>query len=370
MANSLTANTTTVPGPQLPVATGASILSSDIAPKQLSDNNGAGTVLGYSSTDLISFYGATPVAQPSSALEGSVNQNAGSGVITIFNTATVSPSGIATITVTEADTVTMPVVPPMITTDLVIVNKPTLDAGLGLCMCRVSSTTAIALVLANVTAGTLTPTVTQSYLVTTVGTNLQLTAVLTPAAVAAATVVEQTFNVAGVGPGMLVNVNKPTTQTGLGVLSARGVSDGVLGITYINPTAAVITPTAGESYKVLAVTGLVQDSALLQYGLAIGSVTVAAATTAEKALSDATMLGTDVWVGATKPTLQAGIAIAGGRVSPTAGNAFVTLVNATAAVVTPTNTELYGVTIFRPVAAAVMSVFTATITPTSVAAKT
>ncbi len=121
---------------------------------------------------------------------------------------------------------------------------------------------------------------------------------------------------------------------------------------------------------VLAVTGLVQDSALLQYGLAIGSVTVAAATTAEKALSDATMLGTDVWVGATKPTLQAGIAIAGGRVSPTAGNAFVTLVNATAAVVTPTNTELYGVTIFRPVAAAVMSVFTATITPTSVAANT
>ena len=33
------------------------------AGKQLSDNNGSGTALGQSSADLVSLYGATPVAQ-------------------------------------------------------------------------------------------------------------------------------------------------------------------------------------------------------------------------------------------------------------------------------------------------------------------
>lgn len=34
--------------------------------RQLSDNNPSGTALGQSSTDLVSFYGATPVAQRAS----------------------------------------------------------------------------------------------------------------------------------------------------------------------------------------------------------------------------------------------------------------------------------------------------------------
>lgn len=38
--------------------------------KQLSDNNGSGTGLGQSATDLISFYGATPVAQATLAANG------------------------------------------------------------------------------------------------------------------------------------------------------------------------------------------------------------------------------------------------------------------------------------------------------------
>ncbi len=342
---------------------------------QLSDGNSAGTVLGTSATDKISFYNATPVVQPTSNLQaavpsaatGTFNQSGGAAALTVFNSATTSPSSVATITVAE-QSFTMPTVPPMLTTDLIIVNKPTVDAGIGLCMSRVSTATAIALCFANVTAGTLTPTVTQSYLVTSVGTNMLLSQALTPAAVAAATIVEQTFNVTGVNAGMLVNVNKPTTQSGLGVLSARGVSNGVLGITFINPTAAVLTPTAGETYKIAALPGLVAASPILQYGMAIGSVTSAANTTAEKILQENTLLGSDIWVGATKPTLQAGIGITGGRVSPTSAAAYVTIVNATAAVVTPTSTELYGVTIYRPIAGAIMSVYTQTITPVAVAA--
>lgn len=35
-----------------------------VYPKQLSDASPAGTTLGQSSTDLVSFYGATPVVRP------------------------------------------------------------------------------------------------------------------------------------------------------------------------------------------------------------------------------------------------------------------------------------------------------------------
>lgn len=38
--------------------------------KQLSDDNSSGTALGQSATDLISFYGATPIVQASLAANG------------------------------------------------------------------------------------------------------------------------------------------------------------------------------------------------------------------------------------------------------------------------------------------------------------
>ena len=41
--------------------------------KQLSDGNPGGSGLGQSATDLISFYGATPVSQRSSSLQTSSN---------------------------------------------------------------------------------------------------------------------------------------------------------------------------------------------------------------------------------------------------------------------------------------------------------
>jgi hypothetical protein len=37
-----------------------------VYPKQLSDGSPAGTTLGQSSTDLVSFYGVTPVVRPAS----------------------------------------------------------------------------------------------------------------------------------------------------------------------------------------------------------------------------------------------------------------------------------------------------------------
>lgn len=66
------------------------------AAKQLSDANSQGTVMGQSTTDLIGFYGATPIAQRSLAAEATslvgtasstaVDTNLKAAVIEIMNT--------------------------------------------------------------------------------------------------------------------------------------------------------------------------------------------------------------------------------------------------------------------------------------------
>jgi hypothetical protein len=45
--------------------------------KQLSDGNPDGTTLGQSSTDLIAFYGATPIARPAGAAQAAVTDASG-----------------------------------------------------------------------------------------------------------------------------------------------------------------------------------------------------------------------------------------------------------------------------------------------------
>ncbi len=75
-------------------------------------------------------------------------------------------------------------------------------------------------------------------------------ATLTPAIVATIVCAEQSF---AVGPGDLnpsaqVSVTKPTTQTA-SVVAARVVSATNIGIVFCNPTAAGVTPTAGEVYQ-------------------------------------------------------------------------------------------------------------------------
>lgn len=52
-----------------------------MAVKQLSDNDGAGTVLGQSTTDKVGFYGVTPIVQPTVTAIGTttISQVATSG---------------------------------------------------------------------------------------------------------------------------------------------------------------------------------------------------------------------------------------------------------------------------------------------------
>jgi len=76
---------------------------------------------------------------------------------------------------------------------------------------------------------------------------------------------------------------------------------------------------------------------------------VAANTTAEQTVAVTGLATTDVVIGISKPTAQAGLGVAGGRVS-SAGNLGITFVNASTAAITPTASETYSVTVMRPLA--------------------
>jgi hypothetical protein len=78
---------------------------------------------------------------------------------------------------------------------------------------------------------------------------------LTPAIVATIVAAEQSFVV---GPGDLstsaaVFVTKPTINGAISVCQARVIDATHVGITFVNPTAAGVTPTAGEVYQFVVV---------------------------------------------------------------------------------------------------------------------
>lgn len=85
-----------------------------------------------------------------------------------------------------------------------------------------------------------------------IGNAFLLQAALTPSQVATITAPEQTFTVNGLIVGDFVQVMKPSAQAGLGIAGARVTAANTLGITYVNPTAGNITPTA-ETYVILVV---------------------------------------------------------------------------------------------------------------------
>jgi hypothetical protein len=79
---------------------------------------------------------------------------------------------------------------------------------------------------------------------------LLLQATLSPSIVNTITAPEQTFTVNGLLVGDFVQVQKPTAQAGLGIVGSRVTAANTLGITFVNPTAGNITPTASEIYLI------------------------------------------------------------------------------------------------------------------------
>lgn len=340
--------------------------------RQISDGNGLsggpGNTFGQSPLDLISFFGAPSVVQPSGGFEAAATSMAG-GLLNSY-APTLSPASVAANTTAEQTfTVTG-----LAATSLVIVNKPTAQAGLGIAGVRVSAANTLAINFSNDTSGSITPTASEVYQVTelTAGDGLVFTASLSPAAVAANTNVEQLFTVASgnVAIGTAVAVNKPTSQAGLGIAGARVSAANQVAITFFNNTASPITPTAAESYSFASLNGLSAASNVLLYDINVGTLAgVAPNTTAEQNLLATGVLATDVAVGVSKPTAQAGLGIVGQRVVQ-AGTVGINFINATGSTITPTGSEIYKVELFRTTPVAPMTEYAQTLTPVSVAANT
>ena len=163
----------------------------------------------------------------------------------------------------------------------------------------------------------------------------------TPALVAANTSAEQAFTIQnGTGAAMLpattdlvICVNKPTAQAGLGYAQARISASNTVQQLYFNATAAGITPTAGENYGYVLIRGLPTISSTLT------PVAVAANTSAEQQFS-VPGIPVGAWVSVVKPTTNAGLAIVGCRVV-SAGSVGIHFMNLTGVPITPTAAESY-----------------------------
>ena len=76
---------------------------------------------------------------------------------------------------------------------------------------------------------------------------------ISPAQVGAATTSEQAFTCAGLRANDVVQAVKPTLQAGLAVASARVTTVNQVLIMFVNASAAPITPTGAEVYKIVCV---------------------------------------------------------------------------------------------------------------------
>lgn len=345
---------------------------------QLSDGNLTGTILGRSANDVIGFYGlAAGVPQSLGAAQNALTRGVTGGVIATMATSQ-SPGSVGGNTTAENNLATNIGAGAIAVTgatwniasgDLCVVNKPTAQAGLGLGNVRVSGANALAVQFSNWTSATVTPTTGEKYGIVALRGITVLSPVLSPASVAASTTVEQLFTVTGLRSGECVVVSKPTAQTGLDIVGMRVAGANSLGITFGNPTAAAITPTASQTYTVFSFGGIDGVANVVEVAASCGAPAVAAISTYTSASITLTGLGvTDTVVGVSKPTFQTGNTLVSAFVS--GANALGVNYLCTTVSVTPTSYEAYGVTIFRPSPAAPCIVYTQALTPVGVAANT
>jgi hypothetical protein len=75
---------------------------------------------------------------------------------------------------------------------------------------------------------------------------------LSPVSVGANTTAEQALTVTGLAVGdVIISINKPTAQAGLGIVGWRVSGANTLQVTFSNNTGSPIVPTAAETYQIL-----------------------------------------------------------------------------------------------------------------------
>lgn len=348
------------------------------------DNNPDGASIGFSggnSTSKLIFYGnvagtSTPAAQPSGSAQAALTRGQASGTIATYSS-TQSPAAVAqsttaeqTLTIQSGTGGTML----LATNDILYVNKPTAQAGLGIGNLRVSSSNTLGITFDNLPAGgNITPTGAQAYSLVAIRSMNALTATLSPAAVAANSTVEQLFTVTGVFTGQLLQVSKPTAQAGLDIAGCRVAANNQVGITFLNATASPITPTASEVYTFLGLSGLDAVNNEIMYGMNVGTVgAITAGIVVSAGSSTLTgVLATDVPTGIYKPTAQA----AATNVA-TIYDAILTADTCTLNFLgtgtgaTPTASEVYGIKTYRISPVAPLKLYSQSLAPVSVAALT
>lgn len=339
--------------------------------RQLSDGNASGTVLGTSSADQISFYGATPQPQASGGAFSALVRGQQCGVVgTFFFTATPSRVG-ATSTLESGLTTVIPGTATFIPQagDLIYVNKPTAQAGIGLGNVRVSTTNSLGVTFNNFGSTSVSPTAGETYRAVVMRGFTSTVVSPTPAVVPAATVAEQMFTVAGLRVNEVVQVMKPSYQAGLDVVGCRVAAANTLGITYANVSTAAITPTANEGYTVWTVGGLdaTNNEIYVEENLTGANSVV---TVKELSLTVTGITTQDAVLGITKPSAETTVFVAGARVSA-ANTVAVTYGNTSTTAITPSSSgEVYGIKLYRPNPIAPCVVYSQTLTPVSIAAST
>lgn len=319
---------------------------------------------------------ATAASQPTDNSQAAIARGQVAGAIATYVT-TQSPAAVAQSTTAEQNlTVQTGTGATMLLTagDMLFVNKPTSQAGLGYGNARVQASNVVGLTFDNLPAGgNITPTGSQAYVVVAARGLPNITATLSPASVPANSAIEQQFTVVGLPAGALVQVQKPTAQAGLDIGGCRVVSSNVLGITFVNATAAAIVPTAAEAYLVVMSLGLDALNNDIAYGMNVGTVgAIGPGTVVSGGSTTLTgVLATDFVTGISKPTIQAAATNAAIPYSavPTADVLTISFFGVGTGY-TPTASEVYSIRTFRYNPAAPLILYTPTLTPTSVAALT
>lgn len=341
----------------------------------LDDGRSDGTALqGPKLTFFAGTSGGTPVVQPSGNALAAIARGSGAGVIMGFS-ATNSPSSVATLTTVSASITLVGGTGAPVTIasgDVLFVNKPTSQAGLGIGNVLVGSAGVAAVTFSNFVSGFLTPTASQVYSFIAIRGLTSTTAALTPAAVAPATTAEQIFSVPGVRVGELLQVMKPTVQAGIDIVGIRVVGNNSVGITFGNVTSGtVITPTAAQTYTFISLGGVDAQSNDVVYQVSVSPAAVGALSTVNNGLTITNLALGDIVTSVSKPTQQNGLLVGGGGFVSAAGSAGFTLANVTSAgSLTPTANEVYAVRTWRPNLAGPMALYTPTLSPTSIAANT
>jgi len=351
-------------------------LSVSSAVRQLSDGNSAGTVLGRSSTDLIAFWNATPVAQPSGNAQAALARGVSGGVISTAATSQ-SPGQIVSQSSSEVSLSLLVgsaaytgSTYSLASGDFIFVNKPTTQAGLALASARFSGATAVAVGFSNFTATAITATAGEKYGIVALRGLPFITQTLTPAVVAASTTAEQTFNVTGVRVGEVVQVMPPSLVTNIGIAGVRVPANNQVAITFSNASASTATTPPAGTYTIWSTGGLDSVSNVVQVSASNNTASTSTLTATAVTAASITVTGlatTDSIIGISKPTVQTSLALVQSYVS--AANTLAVGYYGSV-ITTPTSNEAYALTIFRPQPAAPIVTYTQALTPAAVGPNT